>query len=94
MRRNCAAGRASKDESATDRAVRASWLREVSHFGGIWVHASGQMQDSHAMEDLRMLIVDTESRDRDRDRDASHPASGADASVWSLPTDLGHLPRE
>jgi hypothetical protein len=77
-------------ESRLRRAVRASWLREVSHFGGIWVHASGQLQDSHAMEDLRMLIVDTERRDHD----SSQPPSGADASVWSLPTDLGHLPRE
>jgi hypothetical protein len=80
-------------ESRLRRAIRGSWLREVSHFGGIWVHASGQLQDGHAMEDLRSLIVDVEHRDRDRDS-SQPPSTGADASVWSLPTDLGHLPRE
>jgi hypothetical protein len=70
--------------------VRGSWLREVSHFGGIWVHASGQLQDGHAMEDLRSLIVEVERRDPE----SSQPPSRPDASVWSLPTDLGHLPRE
>ena len=77
-------------ESRLRRAVRGSWLREVSHFGGIWVHASGQLQDGHAMEDLRMLIVDVERRDHESSQPPSHP----DASVWSLPTDLGHLPPE
>jgi hypothetical protein len=76
-------------ESRLRRAVRGSWLREVSHFGGIWVHASGQMQDAHAMEDLRALIVDVERHDHES---SSQPPSGADASVWSLPTDLGRLP--
>lgn len=77
-------------ESRLRRAVRGSWLREVSHFGGIWVHASGQLQDGHAMEDLRSLIVDVERHDRG----TSQPPSGLEASVWSLPTDLGHLSRE
>lgn len=74
-------------ESRLRRAIRGSWLREVSHFGGIWVHASGQLQDTHAMEDLRTLIVDIERREHE-----SQPPAGA--SVWSLPTDLGRLPRE
>jgi hypothetical protein len=77
-------------ESRLRRAVRGSWLREVSHFGGIWVHASGQLQDGHAMEDLRSLIVEVERRDPE----SSQPPSRPDASVWSLPTDLGHLPHE
>jgi hypothetical protein len=75
-------------ESRLRRAVRGSWLREVSHFGGVWVHASGQMQDPDAMEDLRTLILETERRDQE----LSQPPSGSD--VWSLPTDLGQLPRE
>lgn len=77
-------------ESRLRRVIRGSWLREVSHFGGIWVHASGQLQDGHAMEDLRALIVDVERRDAD----SSQPPSSAGASVWSLPTDLGQLPRQ
>jgi hypothetical protein len=60
----------------------------VSHFGGIWVHASGQMQDARAMEDLRSLIVDIERREHESQSPVSNP------SVWSLPTDLGTLPRE
>lgn len=75
-------------ESRLRRAIRGSWLREVSHFGGVWVHASGQMQDARAMEDLRSLIVDIERRERE----SQSPHS--DSSVWSLPTDLGSLPRE
>jgi hypothetical protein len=75
-------------ESRLRRAIRGSWLREVSHFGGIWVHASGQMQDARAMEDLRSLIVDIERREHESLSPVSNP------SVWSLPTDLGALPRE
>jgi hypothetical protein len=73
-------------ESRLRRAVRGSWLHEVSHYGGVWVHASGQLQDAHTMEDLRMLIVETERKDHE----LSQPPSGSD--VWSLPTDLGQLP--
>jgi hypothetical protein len=80
-------------ESRLRRAIRGSWLREVSHFGGIWVHASGQLQDGHAMEDLRSLIVEVEHRDRDRDS-SQPPSTSGDASVWSLPTDLGQLPHK
>lgn len=74
-------------ESRVRRIVRGSWLREVSHFGGVWLHASGQLQDSAAMEDLRTLVVDIEKREREQNSQA--PSSGA---VWSLPTDLGSLP--
>ncbi|MEJ6022237.1 hypothetical protein [Ramlibacter sp. PS4R-6] len=72
-------------ESRVRRMIRGSWLREVSQFGGVWLHASGQLQDSRAMEDLRMLVLDIEKREHD-----SHPPSGS--SVWTVPTDLGSLP--
>ena len=72
-------------ESRVRRMVRGSWLHDVSHFGGIWLHASGQLQDTHAMEDLRTLVVEIEKREHE-----SQPPSGA--SVWSLPTDVGSLP--
>jgi hypothetical protein len=77
-------------ESRVRRAVRGSWLRELSHFGGLWLHASGQLQDTEAMEDLRSLVVDIEKRERHD----SQPPSTRDGSVWSLPTDLGQLPNE
>ena len=72
-------------ESRLRRAVRGSWLRELSHFGGVWVHASGQLQDTQAMQDLRTMVIDLERREFD-----SHPPSSA-GGVWSLPTDLGGL---
>jgi hypothetical protein len=77
-------------ESRVRRAVRGSWLRELSHFGGLWVHASGQLQDTEAMEDLRALVIDIERRERHE----SQPPSTRDGSMWSLPTDLGRLPDE
>ena len=71
-------------ESRVRRLVRGSWLNDVSHFGGLWLHASGQLQDSDAMEDLRMLLIDIEKRE-----EQSLPSN----AVWSLPTDdLGSLP--
>ena len=73
-------------ESRLRRVVRASWLSEVSHFGGVWLHASGQLQDSLAMEDLRTLVVDIEKREA---LDSQPPTSTG--GVWSLPTDLGTL---
>jgi hypothetical protein len=72
-------------ESRVRRLTRGSWLHDVSQFGGVWLHASGQLQDSHAMEDLRLLVLDIEKREHE-----SQPPSGA--SVWSLPTDVGSLP--
>ena len=72
-------------ESRVRRMVRGSWLRDVSHFGGVWLHASGQLQDTHAMEDLRMLVLEIEKREHE----SQPPSSGA---VWSLPTDVGSLP--
>jgi hypothetical protein len=72
-------------ESRVRRLVRGSWVSDVSHFGGVWLHASGQLQDSAAMEDLRTLVVDIEKREHD----SQPPAS---SSVWSLPTDVGALP--
>lgn len=70
-------------ESRLRRTVRGSWLRDLSHFGGVWLHTSGQLQDSVTMQDLRAVLLDLEQHD-------SRPPSGA--SVWSVPTDAGGLP--
>jgi hypothetical protein len=75
-------------ESRVRRVVRGSWLRELSHFGGVWVHASGQLQDTQAMQDLRTMVIDIEKRDHTD----SHPPSSSGGGVWSLPTDLAGLP--
>jgi hypothetical protein len=46
------------------------------------------MQDARAMEDLRALVVEIEKRELESQPPVSQP------SVWSLPTDLGALPKE
>jgi hypothetical protein len=70
-------------ESRLRRAVRGSWMRDLSYFGGVWLHASGQLQDTHAMEDLRAAVIDIERKDN---------VPHSDGSVWSVPTtDLGGL---
>jgi hypothetical protein len=74
-------------ESRLRRVVRGSWLHEVSAFGGVWLHASGQLQDTLAMEDLRSLVIDIEKREATD----SKPPSSSTGGVWSLPTDLGTL---
>ena len=74
-------------ESRLRRVIRGSWLHEVSAFGGVWLHASGQLQDSHAMEDLRGLVIEIERRES---TDSKPPPTSA-GGVWSLPTDLGQL---
>jgi hypothetical protein len=74
-------------ESRLRRIVRGSWLHDLSYFGGVWLHASGQLQDSHAMEDLRLLLLEVERREAREERQGAN----SDASIWSLPTDLGGL---
>lgn len=44
-------------ESKVRRTLAGLWLAEVSHFGGLWLHASGQLQESAATADLRHLMV-------------------------------------
>jgi hypothetical protein len=75
-------------ESRLRRVVRGSWLHEVSAFGGVWLHASGQLQDSRAMEDLRSLVIEIERREVS---DSKPPPTSSAGGVWSLPTDLGTL---
>jgi hypothetical protein len=70
-------------ESRLRRQLKSSWLHEVSHFSGVWLHASGQLQDSMAMQDLRALVLDIEK--------SQSRAAAPDESMWSLPTDMGHL---
>jgi hypothetical protein len=43
-------------ESRIRRAVRASWLADYSHFGGLWLHASEQVLLDPASGELRRLM--------------------------------------
>lgn len=44
-------------EGKVRRMVRATWLADFSHFGGLWLHASEQLQHTSAMGELRDLMV-------------------------------------
>ena len=44
-------------ERKVRKAIRAHWISEMSHFGGIWLHASERIADSAADTELRHLIT-------------------------------------
>lgn len=44
-------------EAKIRKMVRSLWLGEVSHFGGLWLHASEQLTTTEAMTELRQLIL-------------------------------------
>ena len=71
-------------EAEMRRVTNGSWLHDVSHFGGIWLHASGQLQDSNALQELRALVLEIERAD-------DSPPSSDSGAPWSLPTDMGKL---
>ncbi len=70
-------------EAKLRRLTHGSWLHDVSHFGGLWLHASGQLQDSTALQELRSLMMDIERND------SAPPSEGS--AIWSVPTDMGKL---
>lgn len=39
------------------KAVRGHWVADVSHFGGVWLHASDRLNDTTAAAELRQLLV-------------------------------------
>jgi hypothetical protein len=43
-------------ETKIRRLVRSVWIGEVSHFGGLWLHASEQLHSTGAMGELRDLL--------------------------------------
>jgi hypothetical protein len=44
-------------EARIRKMVRSVWFGEVSHFGGLWLHASEQLTSTEAMAELRQLIL-------------------------------------
>lgn len=43
-------------ERKVRKAIRAHWISEASHFGGLWLHASERLADTAADAELRHLI--------------------------------------
>jgi hypothetical protein len=44
-------------ERKVRKAIRAHWVSEASHFGGLWLHASERLADTSADAELRHLIA-------------------------------------
>lgn len=44
-------------EARVRRVVRSTWLADYSHFGGLWLHASEQLQSTPAPAELRQLLL-------------------------------------
>lgn len=44
-------------EAKVRKTVRATWLADFSHFGGLWLHASEQLHATAAMGELRELML-------------------------------------
>ncbi|HSI53986.1 MAG: hypothetical protein ACAH21_09035 [Ramlibacter sp.] len=75
------------------KAFQASWLSEVSHFGGLWLHPSSQLKQSNAVAQVQELLLYLETN-RQAEDDSAKP-SGTDEHSWpSTPagvTDLSPL---
>jgi hypothetical protein len=68
-------------EAKVRKAVRATWLADYSHFGGLWLHASEQLNaDPAAVGELRKLLVDlVPPSASERSGPGSMPGDGAGA---------------
>lgn len=50
-------------ENKIRKTVRASWLADFSHFGGLWLHASEQIQPPGELRELIGTLAPTAARD-------------------------------
>lgn len=67
-------------EAKTRQALETMWLTDVSHFGGLWVHASSSLRTTEVMVDIREAIMRLEMATRATNRqEPSH--AGWSASV-------------
>jgi hypothetical protein len=67
------------------KAIESSWVDDLGHFSGLWLHPSGQFEETSAMNDLRKMIVHMEQVMAPGDRRAP---DSQDPSVWSVPLEL------
>jgi hypothetical protein len=64
------------------RLLRGSWLSDVSHFGGLWLHPASTMIDGDVMRELRELLQAVEQLD------GGTPSQPPRESMWSVPVEL------
>lgn len=67
-------------ERAARKRLQASWLPEVSAFGGVWLHASTQLFEPQALRELKRALVLLEQDRVDED------ASELSGSSWASTT--------
>ncbi|QJW84063.1 hypothetical protein HK414_09520 [Ramlibacter terrae] len=67
-------------ETKIRRMVRTLWIGEMSHFGGLWLHASEQLHATPAMRELRDLLIQLTP--------PSHPRPGEDSGGEADPSSL------
>lgn len=63
------------------RLLRGSWLADVSHFGGLWLHPASGMVDADVMRELREIIQAVEHLE-------DSPSQPPRESMWSVPADM------
>ncbi|MBI5276263.1 MAG: hypothetical protein HY854_07360 [Burkholderiales bacterium] len=68
------------------KSVRNSWLHDLSHFAGLWLHPSGQFEEGAPMNDLRTMIQRLEQAY------AAEFSGDTALSVWSVPPELQSEP--
>lgn len=80
-------------EAKVRKTVRATWLADYSHFGGLWLHASEQLHASGDTAELRELLLKlTPGSSRSR-RGAEDSGPGSfESSLRSHGGDSGSMP--
>ena len=79
------------------RAIQGTWLVEASHFGGLWLHPSSQLQRSHAAAQIQHLLIEIETDDAAASSPDTVPSGGDEQNWRSWPagaTDLSPLEGE
>jgi hypothetical protein len=61
-------------EAKTRQSLETTWLTDVSHFGGLWVHASSTLRNGEVMGDIRDAIARLE---------LGAPPQGGNGAGWS-----------
>lgn len=78
-------------ETKTRQSLETTWLMDVSHFGGLWIHASSALRSNEVLSEIREAVSRLElgaSAPRDPDWSPS-----VQAELESLPDSLDSRPR-
>ena len=69
-------------EAKTRQSLETTWLMDVSHFGGLWVHASSSLRSTEVYGDIREAIRMLELGGHAQD--SGPPDGGWSASVQAV----------